>query len=158
MPRVLLQLPVPKYLKKILEFKYGENYKAKENTLLGFTVINALQKKSDRNYSFQKQSSHESYFFITISVDKAQRKGFSFSQQKAYQLAKALHRNIREELYITAIINKAKYEIEYQTTLLEFLEMYDITDEELSYESLRKDFNRYVYKVKKNGTFKKISV
>ena len=151
MQRVLLQLTVPLYLKKILEIKYGNPYTAKENTLFGMTVLNTLKRKSDHDYTYTRnQYSGGNYrfknstevFFINVSVDRVKRKGFAFDQRRTFQIVKALDRTIREELYISAIVNKEKYGIEYQTTLLDFLELYDIEEEELSYESLRKDFNR----------------
>ena len=50
-------------------------------------------------------------------------------------------------VYIDCIFNKERYGIEYQTTILNFLDFYDITEEELSYDSLRKDFNRNKKKI-----------
>lgn len=151
MQRVLLQLTVPKYLKKILNLKFGDSYRAKENTLFGLTVINTLKRKSEHDYQYSRtQYAEGNYrfknstevYFINVSVDRVKRKGFAFDQRRAFQIVKALDRSIREELYTNAIVNKEKYGIEYQTTLLDFLELYDIEEEELSYESLRKDFNR----------------
>lgn len=151
MQRVLLQLTVPKYLKKILDMRYGDSFKAKENTLFGLTVINTLKRKSEHDYQYHRnqysegnyrfKSSTEAYF-INVSIDRVKRRGFAFDQRRAFQIVKALDKSIREELYISAILNKEKYGIEYQTTLLDFLDVYDIEEEELSYESLRKDFNR----------------
>lgn len=151
MQRVLLQLTVPRYLKKILDVKYGDSYKAKENTLFGLTVINTLKRKSEHDYTYNRnqykdgnyrfKNSTEAYF-INVSLDRVKRRGFAFDQRRTFQIVKALDKSIREELYTNAIINKEKYGIEYQTTLLDFLELYDIEEEELSYESLRKDFNR----------------
>ena len=55
MQRVLLQLNVPPYLKKILEVKYGNDYRPKQTELLGIAVINTLKKKSDRDYNYIRQ-------------------------------------------------------------------------------------------------------
>lgn len=151
MQRVLLQLNVPRYLKKILEVKYGNEYKPRETELLGIAVINTLKKKSDRNYQYIRQKSptdnnrfkeSNEAFFISLAVDKASRKGFSVDPKRANQIVKALDRNLREDLYTTAIINHHRYDIEFQTTIENFLDLYDISEEELSYESIRKDFNR----------------
>lgn len=146
MQKITFQLPVPRYLKKILEIKYGNEYQAKETTLFGMVVINTLQKKSDRKYTFDKMQSQNDYFSITLGMDKAQRNGFQHGQKRAFQLSHLIERNIREELYNTCIFNQINYGIEFQTTILDFIAMYDITEEELSYETLRKDFNRYKLK------------
>lgn len=146
MQKITLHLPVPRYLKKILEIKYGNEYHAKETTLFGLVLISTLQRKLDRKYTFNKLQSQNEYFTIVIGVGKAQRNGFQHGQKRAFQLSHLIERNIREELYNTCIFNQMNFGIEFQTTILEFLAMYDITEDELSYETLRKDFNRYKLK------------
>lgn len=146
MDKVLLQLPVPKYLKRILEKKYGEDFQATETTLLGLVVLQTLKRKSEVNYDYKKQNQND-YFQVWIGVRKAGIKGFVFNQKRSHQLAKTLERQTKEDLFTTAILNKETYSIEYQITLLNFLEFYDIPDEELSYETLRKDFNRHKIKI-----------
>ncbi len=157
-------LPVPKYLKRVLEKKYGEDFQATETTLLGFVVLQILKRKSEIKYDYQKKQSPIDYFKVYIGVRKAGIKGFIFNQKRSYQLAKTLERQTKEELFINAIHNKENYGIDYQVTLLDFLDFYDIPDEELTYETLRKDFNRqkiklmqklkidYTKKGQKNGT------
>lgn len=156
MQNVLLQLPVPSYLKKILEKRYGENFQASRKTLLGLTIINTLKGKRDRDYESARKiytngnyrfKSTKEYYFIRVSVDTAKRKGYVHTQATAEHIVRALDRDIREDLYMTAIFNKEKYGIEYKTSILNFLDLYDISDEELSYDSLRKDFNRKRLKI-----------
>lgn len=151
MQKVLLQLPVPGYLKKILEKKYGENPSVSRKTLFGLTVINTLKAKRDKDYEASRKvynsgnyrfKDAQQYFFVSVSLDIAKRKGFTHSIDVARQIVKAVDHEIREQLYIDCIFNKEKYAIEYQTTILNWLDFYDITEEELSYESIRKDFNR----------------
>lgn len=151
MQRILLQLSVPVYLKKILDRKYGKEYQAHESSLLGMTVLHTLQRKSDRSYHYSRNRDIDGHFrfkkntelfYIYVHLDKAMRNGFTFTEKGAYRIVKALDRQIRQDLYATAIFNKQHYEIEYQTTIRDFLEFNDITEDDLSYESIRKDFNR----------------
>lgn len=150
MQQITLHLSVPRYVKKILEFKYGDEYKATETTLLGMVVLNSLQKKSERNYTYRRENPDITYFSLRVGIDKVYRKGFQFNQQKALQLSKAIERDIREKLYTEAITNDLNYGIDFKTTLENFLTLYDIAEDELSYETIRKDFNRY-----KNQNIKK---
>lgn len=155
MQRVLLQIPVPAYLKKILDIKFGDNYNVTCKNLFGMAVINSLKKKREKDYEISRKKlsgnyrfkESSEYFSVNISIDTANRKGFAHNLDTALRIAKAVDREIREELYCNCIFNKEKYGIEYQTTILNFLELYDITEEELSYESLRKDFNRNKKKI-----------
>ena len=158
MSRVLLQLNVPSYLKKILVSKLGENYRPKEDNLYGLAIINTLKRKSEHNYEYRREhysggdyrfKNSTEQFFIYISVDRASRRGFSFDPRRSFQIVKAFDKQIREELYTKAIFNKENYGIDYQTTINDWLNMYDISEEELSYDSIRKDFNRNRIKLMK---------
>jgi len=156
---VKIQLQVPKYLKKILVTKYGDNFILKENTLLGMAICNVLMSK---NYAVHRYRKNEKLkmlyrykelsesFNIRLSVNKAIRKGFEINDNKLHKIVRGIDKSIREDLYKTAINNKEFYDIEYQTTFYNFLDEYDITEEELSYESLRKDFNRRKEKLTEN--------
>ncbi|WP_418124274.1 hypothetical protein ACNFU2_06555 [Chryseobacterium sp. PTM-20240506] len=150
MQQITLHLSVPRYVKKILQFKYGDDYKAREDTLLGMVVLNTLQKKSDRNYTYKRANPDITYFSLKVGIDKANRKGFQHNQSRSYQISKAIERDIREKLYTEAITNEINYGIDFKTTIQNFLDLYDITEDELSYETIRKDFNRY-----KNQNLKK---
>lgn len=152
MQQITLRLAVPSYVKKILQFRYGDEYKASESTLLGMVVLNTLNTKTERNYVYKRENSDISYFFIKIGIDKAKRKGFEFDQKKSVQISKALEREIREKLYTEAITNEINFGVDFKTTLQNFLDLYDIEEDELSYDTLRKDFNRY--KIKNIHKFK----
>lgn len=157
---VTLQLQVPKYLKKILITKYGDNYVLKENSLLGMSICGTLIQKSYAihrfrngefaNYRKYRYKEMSETFIIKLSVKIAVRKGFEINEDKLHKIVRSIDKSIREELYSMAILNKQLYNIEYQTTLLNFLDEYDIIEEELSYDSLRKDFNRNYQKLNKN--------
>ena len=148
---VKIQLQVPKYLKKILVTKYGDNFILKENTLLGMAICNVLMSK---NYAVHRYCKNEKLkmlyrykelsesFTIRLSVNKAIRKGFEINDNKLHKIVRGIDKS--------AINNKEFYDIEYQTTFYNFLDEYDITEEELSYESLRKDFNRRKEKLTEN--------
>lgn len=156
MSRMLLQLTVPKYLKKIMDAKFGESYCAREDTLFGMTVINTLKRKSEHDYTYKRILYKEGNyrfknatepFFINVSIDRCTRRGFTFDKRRVFQIVKAFDKSIRENLYQTAIVNREFYGIQIKTTFQNFLDLYDIDEEELSYESLRKDFNRNQKKI-----------
>lgn len=158
MQQINLDLPVPAYLRKILIFKYGEEYIASETSLLGITILHALNKKSARFYDYKRKKTFSCLYRVKIGLEKAKRVGYKLDAQKAYQIAKALQKHFREELYMLALINKEIYEIDYQTTLMDWLEIYEIEDEELSYRTLRKGFDRYLYKMRASGELKRKNI
>lgn len=141
MNRISIALPVPIYLKKILTTRFGEKYAAKEDNWFGILIINVLQRKSDRRYEYKKNAEGEVYV-ITIAYEKARDKGFGINEIKAKAIIRSITRNFREELYYQAVMNNIHYGIDYKTSIQNILDSYDILEEELSYETLRKDFNR----------------
>lgn len=143
MQQITLHLAVPRYVKKILEFKYGDEYKATETTLLGMVVLNCLQKKSERNYVYKRENPDIVYFSMKVGIDKASRAGFQINHNKARQISKTIERDIREKLYTEAVTNEMNFGVEFMATLQNFLDLYDITEDELSYDTIRKDFNRW---------------
>ncbi|HAD78791.1 MAG TPA: hypothetical protein DCF99_04460 [Flavobacteriaceae bacterium] len=156
---VKLQLPVPKYLKKILDIKYGPDYVLKDSTILALAISNTLMRKHYAVHRYRVNSKNGKYYrfkelsevyIIQLSIKSGRRKGFEIDENKIHKIVRAIDKSIREELYTAAIINKEQYDIEYQTTILNFLDQYDIEEDELSYESLRKDFNRLREKLVKN--------
>ena len=153
MNRISICLKVPKYLKKVLEVKFGENYHAKENNWFGTLVLNVLTKKSDRYYTLQKNNATECFVF-TISQMKAKYKGYGISELKLKSIVRSIDSNFREDLYYNAIRNQIYYGIDYKTTIEDILDSYDIEEDELSYETLRKDFNRNKHRILKNITEK----
>ena len=151
MNRISIALPVPLYLKKILVAKYGEKYATKEDNWFGILIINVLQRKSDRRYEYKKNKEGEVYV-VTIAYEKARDKGFGINDMKAKAIIRSITRNFREELYFHAVMNNLHYGIDYKTSIQNVLDSYDILEDELSYETLRKDFNR-----KKAAILKKIN-
>ncbi len=156
---VKLQLKVPKYLKKILDAKYGSELHLKGSTLLGMAISDTLMTKTYAVHRYRKNENQSKYYrykelsetyVVKLSIKTALIKGFEMDDNKLHKIVRAIDKFIREELYSSAITNKELYDIEFQTTILNFLDQYDITEEELTYESLRKDFNRMREKLEKN--------
>ncbi len=155
---IKLELEVPVYLKKILELKYGVDFVVTESSMLGMLLLNHLNKKTDKNYSILQKHIianrfAKSIYPIFISENLARRNGYVISDDKSKKIIKAIDRDIRNNLYEHAILNHRDYGIEYQTTFLNFLDLYDISEEELTYEALKKDFNR-----KRKNIVKKLKI
>ncbi len=156
---VKIQLKLPKYLKKILDIKYGPDYVLKDSTLFALAISNIMMRKHYAVHRYRLNSKTGKYYrykelsevyTIHLSIKTGRRKGFEIDENKLHKIVRAIDKSIREELYISAIINKEQYDIDYQTTILNFLDQYGIEEDELSYESLRKDFNRLREKLTKN--------
>lgn len=139
--KITIDLPVTSYLQKYLTYRFGQLYQARESDWFGLLIINILSPKNEADYEL-KNFKPNSYYTITLGISKAEKRGFLVSKRKGEQLAKAVENYFRNELYLSAIMNARHFDIDYKTTIINTLESYGITEEELHYESIRKDFNR----------------
>lgn len=139
--KITIDLPVTSYLQKYLTVKFGTLYQARESDWFGLLIINILSPKNETDYELKNFKS-DSFYTISIGISKAEKRGFIVSKRKGEQLAKAVENYFRSELYSSAILNARNFDIDFKTTIINTLESYGITEEELHYESIRKDFNR----------------
>lgn len=139
--KITLQLPVPAYLLKYLEFKYGQNYQAKESDWFGLLIISNLEKKRSKYYSFKRPEGNN-LFQITVGISKAEKSGYAFHPGMLRKIAKAVDVHFRQELYLHAVANFINQDIPYKQSLQNLLDSYGISEDDLEYDSIRKDFNR----------------
>lgn len=144
--KITLHLPVSAYLIKYLEAKYGEEYKATETDWFGLLIISTLSRKSADHYHINRKSENL-YYTVTLGISKAEHCGFFITQRKGDQIAKAIDNHFREQMYMQAVLNYQNFEIDYKTSILNYLESFNITEEDLHYETVRKDFNRNKAKI-----------
>lgn len=140
---ITIDLPVPAYIKIYLLSLYGANYKVSLNDDLGILILNILQKKGG-NYNYYKRETdnRNEVFSIRISFSMFEKFGCIISENQLYHIHKAIDSGFRMNLYRNAIINKNYSNIQYKDSILSFLKAFNINEEQLSYETIRKDFNR----------------
>lgn len=142
--KISIHLPVSPAIKKYLEVRLGKNYHLTINDWFGGILINMLENKSCKPYepSNKSQSQKTETFTITVSMSMADKNGFNIQPKHEAQINKIIDDIFREDMYIQAITNKKNYFIEFQTSISNILDSYDITDDEMSYESIKRDFSR----------------
>lgn len=139
--RITIHLPVTNYLYKFLEFKYGQEYKATEADWFGLLVINTLSRKSNFDYA-SRHPKCQAFYSVTISFRKAESAGYFITNRHGEQLAKAIDKLFREEIYMNAIMNYENHGIQYKISILKMVQSMGISEDDLPYETIRKDFNR----------------
>lgn len=139
--RITIHIPVSAYLYKYLEFKYGQDYKASEADWFGLLVINTLSRKSNFDYA-QRNPKVQAYYTVSICMRKAESAGFFVTRRHGEQLAKAVDKLFREEIYIYAILNFENHGVQYKTSIEKITRSMGITEDDLPYDTIRKDFNR----------------
>lgn len=140
---ITIHLPVTPAIKKFLEGRLGKNYQLSLTDWFGGMIIHMLDTKKTGNYTIETKSDKNTEVFnITASIDMANKNGFTIEAKHEQLINKIVNSLFRQELYTTAIINKKEYGIEYQTTLSNIMDAYDITEEEFSTDALKRDLIR----------------
>lgn len=138
---VIIFLPVSDYIKKYLTALYGESYKVSINDEFGILIKNCLQKKTYYKYKPSKDN-RSTHYPIHISISQLEKYGCIIREQQVSEIYKTLDFNFRNNIYRQAVINKTKFNIDYKDSVLAYLSSYGIKENEMSYSTIRKDFNR----------------
>ena len=146
-----LKISVPVYLKKFLQVQFGNSYTVKQTDWFGILLVGQLQKKSSAYYSYKKASNDIAVnsYDIIIPSHSAFKNWLFLIKQNENKLINAVDDIFRKQIYYQAIFNQIHYNIEYQTTIKNILESYGIEEDELQYETLRKDFSRNKTEIEK---------
>ncbi|CAA0239704.1 conserved hypothetical protein [Tenacibaculum maritimum] len=144
---VTIEIPVSQYIKKYLISVYGTNYKLSLKDDFGILVLNCLQKKTYYQYKNEKEDRITS-FPVKISISQFDKYGCLITEKQLYEIYKTLDYQFRGAIYRAAIVNNIRFKIDYKDSIWAHLESYDITDEDISWETIRKDFNRKKLRIK----------
>lgn len=142
--KLTIELAVTPVVKKYLDVKVGKNYHLGVEDWFGGMIINMLENKNTKHYTLLNKDPHlktESFVF-TVGMSTAQKNGFVILPKHEVLINSIVDDMFRKEIYIQAITNKKNYMIEYQTTIANTLDYYDITDEEMTYDTIKRDFSR----------------
>lgn len=144
-----LHISVPTYLKKYLLQTYGNDYKVSYGDDLGILILNLLKNKSNAYYEFEpKLKNKESvYFDIKISMSFFDKYGCSFNHNDMELITRSIDKWFRNMLYRSAILNYSHFGVPYKNTISKYLSSFGIGEDELSYSTIRRDFNRKKAKI-----------
>lgn len=142
--KITIHLPVTPYIKKFLTVRLGKEYHLSLDDWFGGMIINMLENKTNKNYSISesKKDKKTEHFSFTASLSLSSKNGFFIEERHEHLINKIVDALFREDLYINAIINKREYDIDYNTSINNVLDAYDITEEDLSVDALKRDLNR----------------
>lgn len=150
---VTLSISCPTYIRKFVEKSFGKDYVLHQSDWLGIFIYSLIQKKSHPTYHYRSQRKSVEFddkLRLMFSISMAEKNGFFLIGSDEKKIIKCIDDIFRSNIYRQAIINKENYNIDFQTTILNNLESYDITEDDLPYETLRKDFNRVKKELFKN--------
>lgn len=124
---------------KYLTFKYGPQVTYSSNLSIAPMLRSAI---SERSRSNAKSFPTEHYYDVLLTEHYFNKFDVVYSKHKIYQFNSDADTRFREELYQFMIMNNDIYGVKYQTSFRDFLAVMDITEKDIKFETLLKDFQR----------------
>lgn len=140
---IQLHIKLPTYLIKYLRKLYGEPYAPVCNDEIGLFIMSILEKKTSPSaykYIFSRKT--DKTYTISLPLYFHEKKGCLILPEKEALIQKFIDNHFRREMYRFAILNFHYHNIKFKDSLETFLDVFDISEDDLTYESIRKDFNR----------------
>lgn len=133
-------IPVANHVYKYLLKKCGsDTYTANRSELIGNIVLSSLGTNPDISISKTK---FKKTFHIVIKDYQYLKAGISLGIKTGQVFNKMIDKMFRDEMYCHIIINSNVSDSQYLDGIRKFLEVYDITEDDIKLESIYRDFKR----------------
>lgn len=150
---ITLKIPCKSYVRKYLIARYGLNHTITKQSLLGMMVHEKLSK----NYNPANYIRRSDDVYEVVLTDWCFRNvGHSIDIPTLNALGSAMYYLFRENLYLYVRQQLAKGE-KATTAIKEFLQMFDITEDELKFETVYRDYKRKHASIKQDKYKKNLS-
>lgn len=134
-----IHFPVKPYLHKFLTHKFGPHFIYTKASILSPVIKSVLTESVSSELLGFKE---EMYYEVIIPSNYFNKNSISFSSEKAFQFNKDVDHLFREELYQFMVLNHEIYGIKFRTSFRDYLSKFDITENDVKYETLLKQFQR----------------
>ena len=143
---VTIKIPCKSYVKKYLIARYGKKHTITRNSFLGLFVSELLTKEFDPK---QKYKSYEAEYEIEISEWMFKNIGHTISVKSMEAIGSSFYLIFREDLfeYVQLQLKKG---VNASNAIKEFLNNYDIKEDELKFESIYRDYKRKNFSLDKH--------
>lgn len=134
-------IPVANHVYKFLLKRCGtDTIEAKRNTFIGCLIISLHGRNADVRVS--KKSNYTKLFHIKVPYQLYDKTGVHISQVNAQLFNDQIDKIFREEIFVHMMINKNQDKKHFLKSLKIFLDIYDITEEDIRLDTLHRDFKR----------------
>lgn len=137
--KTTLSFPVQPHIFKYLTFKYGPFCIYASNLSLAPILRAAISEHTKSNV---KSFPTNHYYDVQLTEHYLNKFDVVYSRHKIYQFNADADTKFREELYQFMIMNNDIYGMKYKTSFRDFLEVMGITENDIKFETLLKDFQR----------------
>lgn len=137
--KTTVSLPVQPHVLKYLSFKYGPSCTYSNNLSIAPLVRATISEPTKSNI---KSFPVLHYYDIVLTEHYLNKFDVVYSRHKIFQFNADADSRFREELYQFMILNNDIYGIKYKTSFRDFLNALGITENDIKFETLLKDFQR----------------
>lgn len=138
---ISINIPVKPHIKRYISVRYGNEHTLTKKSLLGILIFNILDKKTKKpNQSF---SDYTEKYVIQISQQYFYEAGFEITLRKRRFLAICLEKLFVEDFCSYIDISVSKLGTTAAEAMRIFLNQYEITENEVKFESLYKQYQRH---------------
>lgn len=138
---ISIKIPVKPHIKRYISVRYGIEHTLTKKSLLGILIFNILDKKTEK--PDQSFSDYTEKYIIQISQQYFYESGFQISLRKRRFLAICLEKLFIEDFCAYIDIAVSKMNITAAESMRIFLDQYGITENEVKFESLYKQYQRH---------------
>ncbi len=133
-------IPVADHVYKYLKVRCGADHiKASRDTTFGSLALSLLGRNNDMR---PKKVKYSKCFKVTVPESAYQKLGMYISPENAQLFNDQVDRLFREDLFFHVIINKGISSKMYLNSIRSFLEVYDISEDDLKIDTVYRDFKR----------------
>lgn len=144
-PGIVINFPVQPHVYKYLQSKVGESMTVSKHTLWGNIVLDILSKK----HCDLKHPNHELTYPVHISMKYVRDYGVYLNENTAGKFNKQINRFFREEMRTFVFVTNANFNVPKDECLRRFLNHFNISEDDIKFETLKKDLIRNIADEKK---------
>lgn len=134
-----IQFPVKPYIKKFLKHKYGPQFIFTNSSVLAPILTSILDKYSEAKINTFKTDEH---YEVLLTEYYIKKHGVFYNEKDLYMFNLRIDHLFREETFAYMKMNKDYHNIKYRTSLRNILDVIGITEDDIKFESLLRDFTR----------------
>lgn len=135
---ILLFFPVEAHVYKFLQQKCGEKLVASKHDLYGSVVLDILNK----SYSTLRSFPSDLTFPVEVSLRYMEDYGIFIDKNVIRKFNNRMDKMFREEMRTYVSLSNQANNIEKNTALRQFILCYNITEDDIKFETLLKDIVR----------------
>lgn len=137
---IVISIPVKSHVKKYLIKRYGESHTISKNTFIGVFVSGLLNKKMEKQ---DYETNGFEKFSFNITSDFFYKKGHTISSNHKKYIGRCFEMLFFEDFYLFVDNDLLKGNGNASKAVKLFLKVYDLTENELKFDSMYRNYQRY---------------